>query len=337
MTDTRSPTPHTLVSEPLVTEAPISGTSPAICSESSHVHHSPQDPLQIILQRMAEQTQVMNEKFEQISKLQEEQAGRMDEQSLRQEEIIRTIKEIEGKITPPQSAANSRPHSRGTFANGEIMVDRRDSSPSQQNLQQFYRTSQDQSPNHSARHYKEPPDYIPYNKVQRYPLHEPSSKNVAFRQSSPTYSHYSFDSRPPNQRIIDMYEQEFQRMQQLVVKQSRTIEELSQSAFSSSLLPHNSLTQLVTPQQSTMTGNDSGASTVSVPVYHSPPTSESTGTFHPIVRAPVANPLVPAVYVTPTPKITTFPFTMSLNNNLPTFRGKAEEMPSKFITDFELR
>ncbi|CAF1609714.1 unnamed protein product, partial [Didymodactylos carnosus] len=43
------------------------------------------------------------------------------------------------------------------------------------------------------------------------------------------------------------------------------------------------------------------------------------------------------VHVTPTPKITTFPFMMSLNNNLLTFRGKAEDMSSKFITDFELR
>jgi hypothetical protein len=30
------------------------------------------------------------------------------------------------------------------------------------------------------------------------------------------------------------------------------------------------------------------------------------------------------------------PFTMSLTNTLPNFSGKANEMPSKFITEFEL-
>ncbi len=60
-----------------------------------------------------------------------------------------------------------------------------------------------------------------------------------------------------------------------------------------------------------------------------------TSAFVPIVPADQ-----PTSVVAPTNAFHTtsmMPFTMSLTNNLPSFAGKSDEMPTKFITEFELR
>ena len=71
-----------------------------------------------------------------------------------------------------------------------------------------------------------------------------------------------------------------------------------------------------------------------VPPHHSPPSSPP-----PVFTPPSSLPHNTSPVFTPTtyshPSI--IPFTMSLNNNLPTFSGKDHEMPTKFITEFELR
>jgi hypothetical protein len=60
-----------------------------------------------------------------------------------------------------------------------------------------------------------------------------------------------------------------------------------------------------------------------------------TSAFVPIVPA-----VQPTAVIAPTNAFNTtsmMPFTMSINNHLPSFSGKANEMPTKFITEFELR
>ena len=60
-----------------------------------------------------------------------------------------------------------------------------------------------------------------------------------------------------------------------------------------------------------------------------------TSAFTPVVNSFKHRPITLPTNISPSSSI--MPFTMSLTNTLPSFGGKANEMPSKFITEFELR